>query len=152
MLLSQPPPLDETSRIQSEFIGVVDEAAIEQSGPIRAVILIQGRNHDISRNVIPHKIGPWLPILLRFYLYAYSTSIRMMHTLIFNISPESDFIRGIGITFDIPLASDPLFDRQCAFQASMAAFWLKLFQVSQDCAEIQVRMFEMPKSTAETLC
>ncbi len=54
---------------------------------------------------------PWLPFTVRFYLYANSDTIKIVHTLLFDGSADKDFITGIGLRFDIPLAGEELYDR-----------------------------------------
>ncbi|CZR58855.1 uncharacterized protein PAC_08747 [Phialocephala subalpina] len=110
VLLSQPAPSDEpteVSRKRENFEGRVEEAIVEQCGPIRAVVALKGRHHSTDEG--GHK--PWLPFTLRLYLYAGSACIRMMHTIIYDGDMETDFIRGIGVRFDIPLQADPLYNR-----------------------------------------
>ncbi|RDW63680.1 hypothetical protein BP6252_11225 [Coleophoma cylindrospora] len=93
-----------------EFEGRINEAIVEQNGPVRAVITIKGEHHIVSIDKSDHH-RPWLPFTLRFYLYAGSGSIRMVHTIVYDGDMNSDFIRGLGIRFDIPLENEALYDR-----------------------------------------
>ncbi|KAF8855055.1 hypothetical protein BDZ45DRAFT_805365 [Acephala macrosclerotiorum] len=110
VLFSQSAPSGEPTDIspkQEMFEGRIEKAIVEQSGPIRAVIALKGRHHGTNEG--GHK--PWLPFTLRFYLYADSACIRMMHTFIYDGDMETDFIRGIGVRFDVPLQADSFYDR-----------------------------------------
>ncbi|KAF4626616.1 hypothetical protein G7Y89_g11543 [Cudoniella acicularis] len=109
VLLSQSDPIMQSISNQHEFKSQIDEVVIEQSGPIRAVIAVKGKHHSNTENDDSHI--PWLPFVLRFYLYANSSCIRMMHTIVYDGDMNKDFIRGIGVRFDIPLQAERLFDR-----------------------------------------
>jgi len=81
------------------FESRVDRVAVEQQGPVRAVVRIEGSH-----------AGPtdrrWLPFTLRLYFYSQSDCVRVMHTIVFDGDESRDFIRGIGLRFAIPLSSE----------------------------------------------
>jgi YetA-like protein len=91
---------------QESFAGVIEEVTIEQRGPVRAVIRVQGMHASAARR--------WLPFTLRFYLYAGSEAIRVMHTIVFDGDESQDFIRGLGLRFSVPMP-DELHDRHVRF-------------------------------------
>ncbi|MEX1031091.1 MAG: hypothetical protein WDZ91_13750 [Paenibacillaceae bacterium] len=90
--------------IEEPFKSITSNVTIEQCGPIRAVIKITGRHAtgDTGRM--------WLPFTLRLYFYAHQHSIRMIHTFLYDGNPHQDFIKGLGITFDVPMRG-PLYNR-----------------------------------------
>ncbi|EFX05870.1 hypothetical protein CMQ_3939 [Grosmannia clavigera kw1407] len=53
---------------------------------------------------------PWLPFLLRFYLYAGSEAVRIVHTIVYDGSPTTA-IRGLGLRIHVPLAATQLHNR-----------------------------------------
>lgn len=53
----------------------------------------------------------WFPFTVRFYLYANSEAIRIIHTIVYDGDMTKDFISGIGIRFDVPLASEKYYNR-----------------------------------------
>lgn len=53
----------------------------------------------------------WLPFAVRFYLYANSEAVRIIHTIIYDGDMYNDFLSGIGIRFDVPLAKEELYNR-----------------------------------------
>ncbi|KAJ4361834.1 hypothetical protein N0V83_010775 [Neocucurbitaria cava] len=53
----------------------------------------------------------WFPFTVRFYLYANSEAIRIVHTIIYDGDSTKDFISGIGIRFDVPLAGEEFYNR-----------------------------------------
>lgn len=74
-------------------------------------VKITGRYHpqDSSR-------APWLPFTVRFIVGAGGTELRLVHLSIFDGDQNSDFIKGLGLKFDVPFAaSEPLWDRHVRF-------------------------------------
>ncbi|KAL2130809.1 hypothetical protein VTI74DRAFT_5920 [Chaetomium olivicolor] len=53
----------------------------------------------------------WIPFSLRFYLYAGSEAIRIVHTFVYDGDHHASFIRGIGIRFEVPLQGTELYNR-----------------------------------------
>ncbi len=90
----------------STFESAIEKITVEQSGPARAVVKVEGKHAGGGR--------AWLPFTLRFYFYAGSDALRVLHTIVFDGDENKDFIRGIGLRFSTPL-SDPLHDRHVRF-------------------------------------
>lgn len=95
---------DET-RTQA-FTGSIDEVTVEQEGPVRAVVKVTG-THKRDRHTL-------LPFSVRFYLYAGSDALRVVHTFFYDGDPERDFVNGLGVRFDVPLRDEP-HDRHIRF-------------------------------------
>jgi hypothetical protein len=91
---------------QQLFASAIDKVTVEQRGPARAVIKVEGRHAHGDRQ--------WLPFTLRFYLYAGSEALRVLHTIVFDGDENRDFIRGIGLRFTTPLNAE-LHDRHVRF-------------------------------------
>src|SRR5437868_2648843 len=91
------PDGDPASVPAREMFGTrVDRVTLEQSGPVRAVVKIEGMHRS-------EKTGrAWLPFVVRLYFYAGQESIRMVHTFFFDGDEHQDFIRGLGIVFGVP--------------------------------------------------
>ena len=64
------------------------------------VVKIEGKHKFTSGD------REWLPFVVRFYFYAGSDSVRMVHTFIFDGDQEKDFIRGLGVRFDVPMREE----------------------------------------------
>jgi len=95
---------------------------IEESGPERAVIRIRGSHVGQPSGMrTTSQFRKWLTFDLRLYFYAGSDEIRMVHTFIFDGREEEDFIKGIGMEFDIPLTSS-LFNRYVRFGGETGMF------------------------------
>ncbi|KAI0396430.1 hypothetical protein F5Y17DRAFT_455931 [Xylariaceae sp. FL0594] len=103
------------------FESRINKTEVESDGPVRTVVTIRGTHHQQSQIprppspntpvLPPNSYDAWVPFTVRFYLYADSDTIRTVHTLVFDGDATSDFITGIGLRFDVPLAGEELYDR-----------------------------------------
>ncbi|WP_438482005.1 Tat pathway signal sequence domain protein [Oleiharenicola lentus] len=84
-------------RVES-FSGEIARVTVEQTGPVRAVVKIEGRHAGQGRT--------WLPFIVRLYFYAGSDSVRLMHTIVFDGDAQKDFITGLGVRFAVPLRGE----------------------------------------------
>src|ERR1017187_9709923 len=80
-----------------EFVSRVNSAVIEQRGPVRAVVKIQGEHWSEAAH------RAWLPFTVRLYFYAGVDTIRLVHSFVFDGDQEKDFIRGLGMRFAVPM-------------------------------------------------
>jgi hypothetical protein len=83
-----------------DFISEITSAVLEQTGPVRVVVKIEGKHKFAESD------RRWLPFVVRLYFYAGSHSVRMVHTFIFDGDQEKDFIRGLGVRFDVPMREE----------------------------------------------
>jgi hypothetical protein len=93
------------------FESKIDNVTVTKDNTARALVTVRGDHRQVkaaNSSAPAHK--DWLPFVVRFYLYANSESIRIVHSLIFDGVPASDFVRGIGLRFDVPL-DDEFYDR-----------------------------------------
>ena len=88
------------------FMSDIEHVTVEQAGPLRAVVKVEGKHSDGKRS--------WLPFVVRLYFYAGSDHVRLMHTIIYDGNEQHDFIRGLGVRFDVPM-KDALHDRHVRF-------------------------------------
>jgi hypothetical protein len=89
-----------------ELAGSIHRVTLEQGGPVRAVVKIEGKHGATA--------GGWLPFVVRLYLYAGSDALRLMHTIVYEGDPHKDVIRGLGVTFKVPMRGE-LYDRHVRF-------------------------------------
>ncbi len=99
---------------QTAFVSDIASVHVEQNGPVRVVVKIDGRHRGGGRD--------WLPFSVRLYFYAGAESVRIMHTFIFDGDERRDFIRGIGLRFAVPLR-DQLHDRHVRFAGDADGLW-----------------------------
>jgi hypothetical protein len=91
---------------QEAFESAVEKVTLEQRGPVRAVVKVEGKHAGAGR--------AWLPFTLRLYFYAGSEALRVLHTIVFDGDENQDFIRGIGLRFSVPVNAE-LYDRHVRF-------------------------------------
>ncbi|KAH7402238.1 hypothetical protein DE146DRAFT_459851 [Phaeosphaeria sp. MPI-PUGE-AT-0046c] len=89
------------------FSSKITNVTISEDNLARALVTVHG-THSLDGEG-SHK--DWLPFVVRFYLYANSESIRIVHTIIYDGDMTKDFISGIGLRFDVPLAGEEMYNR-----------------------------------------
>ncbi|WP_426337166.1 Tat pathway signal sequence domain protein [Pseudoduganella sp. R-31] len=99
---------------QQHFSSAIERTTIEQRGPLRTVAKIEGRHRSANR--------AWLPFTVRLYFYAGAESIRIMHTFVFDGDENKDFLRGIGLRFEVPMRDAP-HDRHVRFSGEDGGLW-----------------------------
>ncbi len=97
------------------FTSWIQSVEVEQSGPVRAVVKIDGKHRTPSQR-------EWLPFSLRLYFHAGSDGIRMTHTFVFDGDEHQDFISGLGVRFSVPMR-DALYDRHVRFAGQDGGLW-----------------------------
>jgi hypothetical protein len=110
------PDLDAAGSVKQEsFTGEITRATVEQRGPVRAVVRLEGQHVSAAGR-------RWLPFTVRLYFYAGGEAVRIMHTFVFDGDEQQDFIRGLGVRFAVPLR-DELYDRHVRFAGEGAGLW-----------------------------
>jgi hypothetical protein len=99
---------------RQKFLSAIERCTVEQDGPLRTVVKIEGR----------HKAGTraWLPFTVRLYFYAGAESVRIMHTFVFDGDEHKDYLRGIGLRFEVPLRDAP-HNRHVRFVGEDGGLW-----------------------------
>jgi hypothetical protein len=77
-----------------------------EAGGVRALVTVRGTHAPVGKGK-----SAWLQFVVRFYLYANSDAIRIVHSIVFDGDAESDFISGLGIQFNVPLKGEELYNR-----------------------------------------
>ncbi|WP_031239258.1 exo-rhamnogalacturonan lyase family protein [Asticcacaulis sp. AC466] len=107
--------LDEAETVtQTRYQGTVTKLTVEQSGPVRAVIKLEGKHVGNGRE--------WLPFTVRLYAYAGAESLRIVHSFIFDGDNHKDFIRGLGLTAAVPMSDAP-HNRHVRFSGQDNGIW-----------------------------
>ncbi|KAJ4327408.1 hypothetical protein N0V84_002179 [Fusarium piperis] len=88
------------------FQSSIDNVTVSEQTSVRALVTVRGKHEAASGS---H--DPWLPFVLRFYLYSNSESIKIIHSLVFDGDASKDFVAGLGIRFDVPLKGEELYNR-----------------------------------------
>jgi hypothetical protein len=101
-----------------EFTSIINSLTIEQSGPLRAVIKVEGMHYSSEAD------RTWLPFTVRFYFYAGLGQIRIVHSFIFDGEADKDFVKGLGISFKVPFAEE-FHNRHIRFAGDGTGMWVQ---------------------------
>ena len=101
---------------QVEFTSRITGVTLEQAGPIRAVVKVEGLHFSAQAN------RSWLPFTTRFYFYAGQESVRIVHSFVFDGNQEKDFIKGMGISVTVPFQEE-LQNRHVRFAGDGTGVW-----------------------------
>jgi len=93
---------------RTTFEGQLEKVTLEQNGPLRVVVKLEGKHVDDKANSL-------LPYIVRLYFYKDSQSIKIMHTIIYDGDEKKDFIKGLGIQFSVPMHNEELYNRHIRF-------------------------------------
>ncbi|HVZ30576.1 MAG TPA: Tat pathway signal sequence domain protein [Asticcacaulis sp.] len=105
---------EKASVTQTSYDGTVTQATLEQSGPVRAVIKLDGSHTANGRS--------WLPFSVRLYFHAGAESVRIVHSFIFDGDETKDFIRGLSVNAHVPM-KDELYNRHVRFSGQEDGVW-----------------------------
>ena len=100
----------------TDYESDVKEVVVEQSGPIRAVIKITGYHKALKSD------SEILPFTVRLYFYAGMQTVRLVHTFIYDADQNKDFIKGLGIVFEVPFR-EQLHNRHVRFSGDENGLW-----------------------------
>lgn len=106
-----------------DFVGAVSKVTVERAGDVRAVVKVEG-SYGPSR---PGEQQGFLPFTVRLYFYAGSEQVRMVHTFIYNGDQHRDFIRSLGVRFEVPLR-EQAYNRHVAFATHDGGVWSESVQ------------------------
>lgn len=115
---TQSEPIQEnTSQISfTHYIGEIKSVTIERLGAVRALVKLEGIHRNRKNN------REWLPFVVRLYFYGGSEQIKMVHSFVYDGDQEKDFIRSLGIRFDVPIR-EALYNRHIAFSCADGGVW-----------------------------
>lgn len=106
---------------REKFSGKVNTVTVEQSGPVRAVLKVEGVHKAVRGS------REWLPFIVRLYFYAGQESVRLVHTIIYDGDDQKDFIRGLGLEFGVPLREE-IHNRHVRFSGEGDGLWAEPIQ------------------------
>ena len=106
------------------FTSEVRTVTLEQSGPVRAVVKIEGVHQE---DTAAGAAREWLPFVVRLYFYAGQTQVRLVHTIVFDGDQEKDFIHGLGVSFAVPM-TDEVHNRHVRFSGDADGIWAEPVQ------------------------
>jgi hypothetical protein len=89
-----------TTAPRARYVSQVKKVTLEQSGPVRAVVKLEGMHRAVDGG------REWLPFTVRLYFHAGEAPVRLVHTIAYDGDKEKDFIAGLGLVFDIPFREE----------------------------------------------
>lgn len=99
-----------------QFESRIVSTELERSGPVAAVVKVSGTHKDLKGG------REWLPFTVRFYIYKDAVPIRMVHSFVYDGEQRDDYIKGLGVEFDLPLR-EQLQNRHVAFAGDGDGLW-----------------------------
>lgn len=103
-------------RLEDEFTSNIKSATVEQSGPVRAVVKLEGMHKANGGS------REWLPFTVRLYFYVGTESVRLMHSIVFDGDDQKDFIRALGVAFEVPMR-EQVHNRHIRFSGEGEGLW-----------------------------
>ncbi len=104
-----------------QFTSSIKQVTVEQTGPVRAVVRIEG-THKAERGS-----REWLPFTVRLYFYLGQATVRMVHSIVFDGDQEKDFLRGLGVFFTVPMR-EQVHNRHVRFSGEDEGLWSEPLQ------------------------
>ena len=77
------------------FTGTIERVTVEQRGPVRAVVKVEGHHTAGARR--------WMPFTIRLYAYAGSAGLRIVHSVVFDGDVSKDFLSALGVRAAVPM-------------------------------------------------
>jgi len=121
ILQNGPETNPEDSPARERYISHVKHVSVEQPGPVRAVVKIEG----MHRGTVSKR--EWLPFTVRLYFYSGQTAVRVVHTIVFDGDQEKDFVRGLGLQIEVPMRDEPR-NRTVRFAGPDGGLWSEPLQ------------------------
>jgi len=121
LLQNGPATNPEDSPSRERYLSEVKHVTVEQTGPVRGVVRIEGMHRGTQSK------REWLPFTVRLYFYSGQTSVRIVHTIVFDGDQEKDFVRGLGLQVDVPLRDQPM-NRTVRFAGADGGLWSEPLQ------------------------
>lgn len=126
------PVLENTSRVSFfHYAGEIKSVSIERAGSVRTLVKLEGVHRNRNKGISTDNSNSeddsqnnreWLPFVVRLYFYAGSEQIKMVHSFVYDGDQKMDFIRSLGIRFDVPMR-EALYNRHVAFSCADGGVW-----------------------------
>ena len=84
-----------------DCFGEIESTTVEQAGPVRAVLRIDGRHRGAETG------QRWLPFRVRLEFFAGCDDIQVSHSMVYDGRADRDFVAGLGLTAEVPLVAGP---------------------------------------------
>ena len=113
--LEEPAQLDGyEARVTKPYAGVVKEIELEEQGALQCILKFTGchRNKDGEEK---------MPFIIRMRINWECPTLHFTHTFLYDGDEDKDFLKGLGISFESPLAGEQ-YNRHVKFQGDHGVF------------------------------
>ncbi len=100
------------------FVSDIRVTEIEQSGPARVVVKVEGVHRSLLNN------RTLLPFVVRLYFYAGTRQIRVVHSFVYDGDRDKDFIKGLGMEMGVPMRESK-HNRHIRFSGDAGGLWME---------------------------
>ena len=136
LLLEEPIAIgSKTGKLEKRYQGMVEEVSLEETGPLRAVVKYRG-SHVSSDG------DKKIPFIIRMYVGLNSSELSFTHTFLYDGDENKDFLKGIGLTFQVPL-SGPMYNRHVMFEGDNGIFHETMAELSPGVPEFLQRFIRL---------
>ncbi|MDO9154687.1 MAG: hypothetical protein Q7U47_13460 [Paludibacter sp.] len=108
--------IDENIVQYNDFQSIIKEVTVEQTGPVRAVVKVTGMFKALKSD------REIFPFTVRLYFYAGLQTVRVVHSFVYDGNQDKDFIKGLGIVFDVPFR-EQIQNRHVRFSGENSGLW-----------------------------
>ncbi len=123
-------------RIESkEFQGEITSVELEEQGALQMVVCFRGNHIPVQSDV------PRMPFVIRMYLWADSDELRFQHTLLYDGEEERDYLKGMGICFDVNM-SPKKYDRHIQFGTDKKHFHEAAVMLASNSPKLSPEIFK----------
>ncbi len=105
----------------TELISTIDQVTIEQTGPIKTTVKIEGKHQSDGASI------SMIPFIIRLYVYRDSPTIRLTHTILYDGDGENEIISGIGVAIRLPL-DEEMHNRHVRIAGDESTIWSEPIQ------------------------
>jgi len=96
--------------------GITEQVTLEESGPLRAVVKLEGYHHNERYSL------QRFPFVVRLYFYAESDEVKIVHSFIYDGDQQIDFLKGLAVQFHVQ-AEGELWNRHIGFTGDTGMFY-----------------------------
>lgn len=102
------------AKVAKPYTGVVNEIEVEEQGALQCILKYTGchKNKDGEEKI---------PFVIRMYIHMDCPDLHFTHTFLYDGDEDKDFLKGLGITFEIPL-SGVMYNRHIKVQGDHGVF------------------------------
>ncbi|WP_342564963.1 hypothetical protein NST84_07400 [Paenibacillus sp. FSL R7-0345] len=99
-----------------KLIGYTNVIILEESGPLRAVVKLEGSHRYMNSSERRFPFG------IRLYFYAESDEVRIVHSFVFDADENRDYLKGLAVHFQMQAAGE-LWNRHAGFTGDTGMFY-----------------------------